>query len=152
MFQKHCQPPTELQCNGTVTTLLFLNIQVMEQQTFRNSSSNTLASLLPPTICFLYVSCFHFLTSACTSANLSRTLLCTSANDSASFKEPRRIALLVPYSGPTAIMNRYLKLMEIHHNTPYMIYTIQLCQKPFYAFSALTLLAGRQEGHPACKN
>jgi len=22
---------------------------------------------------------------------------------------------------------------------------------PFYAFSALTLLVGRQEGHPACK-
>jgi len=22
----------------------------------------------------------------------------------------------------------------------------------FYAFSALTLLVGRQEGHPACKN
>ena len=25
------------------------------------------------------------------------------------------------------------------------------CEKHFIAFSALTLLAGRQEGHPACK-
>ena len=26
------------------------------------------------------------------------------------------------------------------------------CNRPHYAFSALTLLVGRQEGHPACKN
>jgi len=28
---------------------------------------------------------------------------------------------------------------------------IYFCEDVFYAFSALTLLAGQQEGHPACK-
>jgi len=38
------------------------------------------------------------------------------------------------------------------------IYTVETWENPFifiaacYSFSALTLLVGRQEGHPACKN
>jgi len=31
------------------------------------------------------------------------------------------------------------------------IFTQLLCTLDAYAFSALTLLVGRQEGHPACK-
>jgi len=31
----------------------------------------------------------------------------------------------------------------------YVVHTVQLCLN--YAFSALTLLVGQQEGHPACK-
>ena len=32
-----------------------------------------------------------------------------------------------------------------------LYYTVH-CRLSFYAFSALTLSVGRQEGHPACKN
>jgi len=34
----------------------------------------------------------------------------------------------------------------------FVVFTLFSSQKFFFAFSALTLLAGQQEGHPACKN
>ena len=38
-----------------------------------------------------------------------------------------------------------------HSKSPVYRWYTQLYRRRFYAFSALTLLVGRQEGHPACK-
>ena len=48
----------------------------------------------------------------------------------------------------TASLHRYLKISEDIHSYTIIVYSaFSAC-----AFSALTLLVGRQEGHPACKN
>jgi len=44
--------------------------------------------------------------------------------------------------------NGIVQLCKIH-SPPKRLYI--LCWREVFAFSALTLLAGRQEGHPACK-
>jgi len=54
---------------------------------------------------------------------------------------------------PPARVESYQKVYHIEagrRNIPGMLYLLYYAHK--FAFSALTLLVGRQEGHPACKN
>jgi len=43
-------------------------------------------------------------------------------------------------------MTKYANIQKIHTHKH-----IYICVCVYFAFSALTLLVGRQEGHPACK-
>ena len=46
------------------------------------------------------------------------------------------------------LVNRWLKFTELDAARPYpFTHSVQ-----YFAFSALMLLVGQQEGHPACKN
>ena len=58
----------------------------------------------------------------------------------------------VPLSTTTRVLCRYQKNILTHftNNLPLRLYS-NIFSKSLFAFSALTLLVGWQEGHPACK-
>jgi len=44
--------------------------------------------------------------------------------------------------------NRHQSVLDAYTRENFFLF---MCRRFIYAFSALTLLVGRQEGHPACK-